>query len=112
MIPLASTWADPNGNGYWMVDNGNTPGQPFYGFLNGDTSFSDTSKGGWTGTDFFHAFLFVADMNAQNVITLHDEISWGWNEPEVAAPEPASLSLALIGAGGLLGFAVRRRKAA
>lgn len=76
--------------------------------------FYDEALGPWTGTSFFTGYLFVADMDAHNVITLHDVVTWGWTEPEInPAPEPSSIMLALIGTGalGLFGYS-RRQKAA
>jgi hypothetical protein len=117
--PAASTWPDPSGRGYWGIDNGVEPGQPFYDLSQdappGSTppSFSDVSRGPWSGMTFFQAYLFVADMDASNVITLHDVVTWGWSDPKIdPTPEPATFTLALVGSGtlGLFGYLRRRKK--
>jgi hypothetical protein len=104
----ANTWADPNGSGFWLIDNGAVAGQPFYdiGFPIKPPIFNDGADGPWDGTSYFHAYLFVAEMDASNKITLHDEVYWGFDEP-VVVPEPWSLGL--LGVGGLAALCWGRR---
>jgi hypothetical protein len=102
----AKTWADPNGNGYWSIDNDVTPGQPFYDLVPGSPAtvpnFVDGAGGQWNGTSYLQAYLFVAEMDpASHVITLHDGVFWGFTEPHVV-PEPSALVLLAIGALALL----------
>jgi hypothetical protein len=115
-IPVNSMWPDPSGNGNWLVDNGNMPGQPFYDLTGvvplNPPDFGDGPSGPWNGTSFFSAYLFIADMDPNtHVITLHDELTWGWAEPPGdPIPEPSTLALFSMSVLTLFYYA-RRRKA-
>lgn len=106
----AQTWLDPTNNSYWAIDNGASAGKPFYdtNFAIQPPSFGDGPSNLWDGTSYFHAYLFVADMNANNVITLHDGVYWGFNEP-VVVPEPSSLALLAVGVLAVLYYGRRSK---
>ena len=52
-----ATWPDPSGDGsFWLIDNQNTPGQPFYDLVPNSPAilpnFGDAPSLPWNGTSF------------------------------------------------------------